>query len=179
MIEWGRGGFPDLTANRNLSLGKRKLWHFAADQIWCWSNLSYNFDIVCFSRALERYPAASSAAPVWLSGLPTAAWNLRWENWLQNVLTWFNWIQNQLNNQPSKTSHSRMKNLQPVVNPAIISSKTGVQHLVPEVKAVHDVHLWIFVLSSNEENLEISGILFLAVHNSSIGDLVPCLVGHH
>ena len=40
-----------------------------------------------------------------------------------------------------KTSHSREKNLQPVVNPAIVSSKTGIKHLVPEVEAVHDVHL--------------------------------------
>jgi len=27
-----------------------------------------------------------------------------------------------------------------VVNPSIVSSKAGVQHLVPEVEAVHDVH---------------------------------------
>ena len=55
-----------------------------------------------------------------------------------------------------------MKNLQPVVNPAIISSKAGVQHLVPEVEAVHDVHLWILVLSGNKANLENIGILFLS-----------------
>ena len=51
-----------------------------------------------------------------------------------------------------------------MVNPSIISSKAGVQHLVPEVEAVHDVHLWILVLSSNEADLENIGILFCFIN---------------
>ena len=33
-----------------------------------------------------------------------------------------------------------------------------------------------FLLGPHDTPLSFSGILFLAVHNSSIGDLVPCLV---
>ena len=70
------------------SVPEQKIASYNFD-IWCLSNLplgnSYNFDIVHFSRASERYPAASSAAPVWLSGEETAAWNLRRENWIQDV----------------------------------------------------------------------------------------------
>ena len=51
-----------------------------------------------------------------------------------------------------------------MVNPAIVSSKAGVQHLVPEVEAVHDVHLWILVLSGNKANLENIGILFCFIN---------------
>ena len=37
-----------------------------------------------------------------------------------------------------------------MVHPAIISPKTWIKHIVPEVKAIQNMHLWISVLASKD-----------------------------